>query len=327
MNEGAQAQGTAALLQVRLHAVRWEAEGILSFEFRRPDGRDLPTFAAGAHVDLCLPGGLSRSYSLLNAPTESNHYVVAVALDPAGRGSRQMHEALPVGTVMALSMPRNHFPLDESAPHSVLIAGGIGITPIWAMMQRLTLLRASCEVHYAARTRDVAAFVPQLESLARRTGTPLSLYFDHEPGGQPLDLRAIAAVAAPDAHLYCCGPKPMLAAFEVACAQRNPATVHLEYFASRASAASEGGYRVHLARSQRCLFVPPGRTLLDALLDAGVDLPHSCMQGTCGACETRVLDGVPDHRDAILTEAERRAGRTMMPCCSGAKSAELVLEL
>jgi vanillate O-demethylase ferredoxin subunit len=313
----------------RVHSITWAAEDILLFDLR-PPARDLalPGFTAGAHIDLHLPGGLVRSYSLINPQGETHRYVIAVNKDSASRGgSRYLHEAARVGDCMTIGRPRNNFELAEDAPHSVLIAGGIGVTPLWCMVQRLAQLGMSWQLYYCARTRDQAAFLDEIESLGRRAGARLVLNFDHEPGGKILDLQAVMHDAPRKAHVYCCGPSAMLAAFQEASTGWPQEQIHLEYFSASTPAATSGGYTVVLARSQVTLFVKEGMTILDTLLEHGIDVPFSCAEGVCGSCETTVLDGVPDHRDVILTDTERRAGRTMMICCSGCKSKELVLDL
>ncbi|WP_326541567.1 PDR/VanB family oxidoreductase [Pseudorhodoferax sp.] len=310
-------------IAVRVEAVRREAQDVHSYELRRPDGAPLPPFAAGAHIDLHLPGGLVRSYSLTNAQTERQRYVVAVARDAGGRGgSRCVHERLHVGALLRIGPPRNLFPLHEDAGHSVLIAGGIGITPLRAMQARLAQLGRPWELHYASRTRASAAFADELQAL----GAPVHLYFSDTASGR-IDLARTVQAAPAGAHFYCCGPQTMLQAFETATAALPAERVHLERFAAQQAPALDGGFVVELARSGRRLPVAPGTTILDTLLAHGVDAPYSCMQGICGACETRVLDGLPEHRDSVLGEAERAGNRTMMVCCSGARSPVLRLDL
>jgi vanillate O-demethylase ferredoxin subunit len=315
-------------IEARLHAITWQAQGIHTFEFRPQPGHSFPAFTAGAHIDLYLTNGLVRSYSLCNAQGETHRYVVGINKDASSRGgSKHVHESLRVGDILTISAPRNNFELDEKAPHTALIAGGIGVTPLYCMMQRLTEIGASWEVIYSARTHDLMAFRDEIDALAKKAGRKALFNFDHEPGGKMLDLKDVVSKIPADAHLYCCGPNPMLKAFESACAGRKEETVHVEYFTAEQPAATEGGYNVVLKRSGKTVFVPEGKTILDAMLDAGMDVPFSCMEGVCGTCETKVLSGTPDHRDLILTESERQANNTMMICCSGSKTPELVLDL
>ena len=314
-------------LAMRVKSVTYEAERIHSYELRPLAGGDLPPFTAGAHIDLHLPTGATRSYSLVNPQGERHRYVITVAHDAASTGgSRYIHERIGAGDKLTITPPQNDFALVEDARHSVLIAGGIGITPIWCMVQRLALLGRSWELHYSARTHAAAAFLEPIAALRGQHANPVVLNFDFEPGGRPLDLAAITGRAAEDAHLYCCGPLGMLQAFERATQQRARERVHVEYFSAKEAAARGGGFSVILARSNLQVYVAEGKTILDALFAAGLDPPCSCTEGVCGSCEMRVLEGIPDHRDSVLTDAERASNKTMMICCSGAKSETLVLD-
>ncbi len=315
-------------IQVRVTSTRIEANRISSFELRPLQDKCLPGFRAGAHIDVHLPSGLTRSYSLCNSPAERHRYVIAVSHAANSRGgSRFMHENVSVGDVLAIGAPRNNFPLVEEAPYTVLIAGGIGITPLWCMVQRLDALDRAWELFYSARSRDSAAFLDGVRKLAeRRKRANVHLNFD-EVTGEVLDLGKIVAAAPPGAHFYCCGPQPMLAAFERATEALPPAQVHVESFSPRERSIGAGGFTVRLARSDRTLAVAPGETILDVVLNAGIDVPHSCMEGVCGTCETRVLGGMPDHRDVVLSKEEQARGDMMMICCSGAKTPTLVLDL
>ncbi|HMN78951.1 MAG TPA: PDR/VanB family oxidoreductase [Burkholderiaceae bacterium] len=316
------------MLKLRITAVANEAEDILSYELR-PAGAavPLPARAAGAHLDLHLPGGLRRSYSIWNPPIERDRYLIAVLRDRFGRGgSALVHRTFAAGSLIDASEPRNHFALDESAPHSVLIAGGIGITPILSMMHRLHELGASWSLHYAVRSRAAGAFLPRVQSppFAART----RLWVDQEAAGRRLPVDRIVADAPAGAHFYCCGPAGMLAAFRAATAGLDAARVHQEAFTADAGPAAGSAFDVVLERSGRRLHVPADRTILQVVVDAGIAAEHSCQQGVCGACETRVLAGTPDHRDSLLSAEERAANRTMMICCSRSKDGgELRLDL
>ena len=315
-------------MQAIVRSLTVEAEDILSVELVAREGEALPPFTAGAHIDLYLAEGLSRSYSLVNPQQDRERYVVAVNKDPASRGgSRHVHEILRPGKVIEISEPRNNFALVEDAPHVVLVAGGIGMTPLWCMVQRLESLGRSWELHYSARSRRKCAYLRQVQSLEMEHPGRVHLHFDEEHGGAPVDLATLIASISAEAHVYCCGPVPMLKAFEQATAARAPNTVHVEYFSAKSAPAVAGGYKLVLARSDRTFEIGPGRSILEVLLEAGMDVPHSCTQGVCGACETKVLAGVPDHRDAVLSPQEIAACKTMMICCSGAKTKELVLDL
>ena len=313
------------LLTLRVQSVTYAARDIHRVELVRPEGGALPDVTPGSHIDLHLGNGITRSYSLVHSSAQPNAYIVGVKRDPQSRGgSRYVHEQLRVGTTLPVSAPRNHFPLLETAAHTVLIAGGIGITPIWCMAQRLEAIGASWEIWYSARSREDMAFVPQLSAL----GDKVHLHFDDAAGGV-LDLAAIIGAAAEGTHFYCCGPGPMLDAYEATAAGAGkPAeSVHLERFAAQQAAAVEGGFVISLARTGRDLTVPPGASVLKGLLDNGIAVDSSCQEGICGCCEVNVLEGEVDHRDEVLTEKEKAAHKSMMVCCSGAKSARLVLDL
>jgi vanillate O-demethylase ferredoxin subunit len=301
-----------------------DGRDIRFFELRSPDGAELAAFTPGAHVDLELGGGLVRQYSLLNDSDERDRYVIAVAREPASRGgSIWLHDRLAVGDLVPVGAPRSHFALREDARHSVLIAGGIGITPIWCMAQRLIRLGRSWELHYAARDRDGAALLTEIEALAGRA----TLYFSRSEGGMRIDLDTVIDAAPPGAHFYFCGPAAMLDAFRAACAGLPDDHVHFEQFTAAAPIASDGGYTIELVRSGREIEVEPGETILDAFKRVGLRATFSCREGVCGSCETGVVSGTPDHRDAVLTDAERAEGKTMMICCSGSLTERLVLDL
>ncbi|WP_300303309.1 PDR/VanB family oxidoreductase [Ferrovibrio sp.] len=311
---------------MRVHRIAWEADGVISIELRRPDGNDLPAFAPGAHIDLHLPNGITRSYSLCGDPEDRRCYVVGVGLDPASRGgSLYIHNQLRVGQVIKISSLRNHFPLVEDAVRVVFIAGGIGITPLYCMMRRLSRLGHGFELHYAMRNRQRAAFLAELQAL----GQPVHVHCDEEHGGKPIDVAAIIAAQPAGTHFYCCGPSGMLAAYEKATASLPEQFVHVEYFSPKQieTAGADAHFTVVLGRSGRELNVPADRSLLDVLTSNGVKIDSSCQDGICGTCEVRVLEGVPDHRDSVLTKAEQAANKSMMVCVSRCKGERLVLDL
>lgn len=314
-------------LQAFIHTVRYEAQDIISIEFRPAEGVVFPPFTAGSHIDLHLPNGMSRSYSLSNSPEDSGRYVVGVLKDKASRGgSRAVHELLRVGMTLTISAPRNNFPLHEEATHSVLVAGGIGITPVLSMARRLTQLGKSCELVYLARSRKSAAFVEDIQAL----GLPVHWHFDDEQGGPP-DLKALlGARAGAGRHYYACGPSVMLDNFVATCEGLGYADAHIERFAAVEHKPADDArktFTVELKRSGRVIEITPDQSILHSLLAAGVDVDHSCEEGVCGACETKVVDGVPDHRDSVLSAAEHASNKMMMVCVSGCKSERLVLDL
>ena len=317
--------GTAAseTIAMRLMAITYAAEHVHLYEFRPVSGASVPCFTAGAHVDLHLSNGLVRQYSIANAEDQRDRYVLGIKREAAGRGgSRFIHDDLRVGTILKVGRPRNNFPLVEDAACSVFIAGGIGVAPIVPMVARLRSLGRPLLLHYAVRRRAEAAF---LDELLASDGRVL-VHVDEEQSGV-LDIVSIVRAAPDDAHLYCCGPAPMLEAFTAASASRPANRVHLEYFSASAPPAAEGGFIVELARSKLRISVAKDKTILEALRACGVEVQTSCEQGICGSCETRVLSGEPDHRDLLLSPEEKGTNEVMMICCSGSHSPVLVLDL
>lgn len=311
-------------LNVVLTAMRLQAQDIVSFELRAADGEDLPPFTAGAHVDVQLGPQLSRSYSLLNTPSERHRYVLAVQLDTQGRGgSRAMHE-LRLGQHLVISAPRNHFPLVEDAPHTVLIAGGIGITPLWSMAQRLQALGRSWELFYSARTPAHAALQADIAALAPQH---VHMHYNQTADGGFLDLEQIIRSQPSGTHFYCCGPGGMLDSFAASAAGLPPEVVHTERFSNQLDLTQAGGFRIELARRGQTLNVPAGTTILATLLEAGIEISHSCLEGICGSCEVKVLVGIPDHRDLVLSPEEQQKNNRLMVCCSGSRSESLTLDL
>lgn len=314
-------------LEVRVQTLRHEANDVISVELTPYGTATLPAFTAGSHIDVHLPNGLVRSYSLTNPQGDTQKYVLGIHRDPNSRGgSKYIHDQLRVGKLLRISSPRNNFQLNETADRSVFIAGGIGITPFCSMLDHLNSLRKEWRLYYCVRTREQAAFLNRLEQLAGVNSAELIVNFDQEPGGRMLDIASILALEPMDTHLYCCGPLGMLNAFKDASRARAGECVHIEYFSSPNQPAVQGGFRVVLARSQKTVFVPEGNTILEVLLAEGFNVQYSCQQGICGACETGVVSGTPDHRDMILSEEQQASNKVMMICCSGCKGDELVLD-
>jgi tetrachlorobenzoquinone reductase len=327
--ETAPAPGTAraALIDVELAAIETVARDTNVYTFRRPDGGRLPRYTPGAHIDIHLPNGLMRQFSLVTPQPDPENYVVGIKLDAASRGgSRYIFDELRVGHKLKISAPRNNFPLVESAEHVVLFAGGIGITPIWCMVQELAAQNRSFKLYYSCRSRPDMAFLSALQKLPAES---VQLHFDDEAGGKFLDIAGIVNAAPAHTHFYCCGPNPMLAAFEAAAASRPRAEVHLEYFTPKAEIESKtlGGFWVELARSGEEYFIPEGRKVLEVLFEAGVDVDYSCELGICGECITRVISGIPVHHDSVLSEEEQATNEKVMICCCGCASERLVLDM
>ena len=319
----------AGLIDARLTAIEDVARDTKLYTFRRVDGGALPEYRPGAHIDLHLPNGLIRQFSLTLPNIDPESYVVGVKLDAASRGgSRYIIEEMKVGHEIKISAPRNNFPLVEDADHVVLVAGGIGITPIWCMAQRLAALGRSWQLYYSCRSREDMAFLDTLQKFGPEVA---HLHFDAEADGKFLDLAAAIAAAPADAHFYCCGPNPMLQAFEAAtkAAGRPSNRVHVEYFTAKEETSADqlGGFWVELAKSGEEYFIPPGKKILEVLFDAGVDVDYSCELGICGECVTRIISGTPVHHDAVLSEEEQAANEKVMICCCGSKSERLVLDM
>ena len=319
-----------SLLKARVHALRLEARDVISVELQPAEaGATFPSFEPGAHIDLHLGDGLVRSYSLLNGANDRKYVVGVLKARDSRGGSRHVHEQLKLGAELRISAPRNNFRLVESAPQTVLLAGGIGVTPLLAMLRRLVQLGRPVEFIHCARSREDAAFLDEVEAIAAaHPQVELRRHFDDVQGGPP-DLRKLLAGKPAGTHFYCCGPAPMLAAFEAACATLGHANVHLERFTpiEREPSTSTGTCSVELRRSGRTIEVAPEVSILDAVLAAGIGADHSCREGMCGACETKVLSGDVEHRDSILTKQEQVANKSMMICVSRCRGGTLVLAL
>jgi len=313
--------------KVKVAAKRLEALDVHSYDLVSVDGEALPKFEAGAHVDVFLPDLPARQYSLCNDPQEGDHYTIGVLRAENSRGvSRAMYEDVQVGDLLEIGAPKNHFPL-VAATRTILLAGGIGITPLLAMAERLYRTGAQFELNYACRTRSRAAFLDRvaLGPYADRC----RLWFD-DVSGQSLDLKAVLAHPAPGTHLYICGPTGLLeAARSVAAAQGWPAShVHFEYFSGEVQKLeSDCPFDVEIAETGEVIHVDAGTSALQALHARGVDIPCSCEEGVCGMCQTNVVTGTPDHRDHYLTEEERARNDTFMPCCSRSKTQRIVISL
>jgi len=320
---------TTSTLTVRVARKWMEAQDICAIELVAEPGQVLPGFSAGSHIDVHLPGGLTRPYSLCNDPTESHRYQIAVLRDPASRGgSAAVHESVQEGQVLQISAPKNHFALSHDARKHLLLAGGIGITPILCMTQRLANTGGDFELHYCTRSRARTAFAQRIANsdFAAR----VHFYFDDGAPGQRLDIDALLRKPEAGQHVYVCGPKGFMdAVLSSARTQGWPeAQLHYEFFtAELAPSPDAASFEVQVASSGKVVVVAPNQSVLQALAAAGVDIPFACEQGVCGTCLTRVLQGVPDHKDAYLTPEEHSVNDQFMPCCSRAKTPRLVLDI
>jgi vanillate O-demethylase ferredoxin subunit len=318
-----------SLFSVRVARKAVEAEGICSFELSALDGGPLPAFSAGSHVDVQLPGGLTRQYSLCNDAAETHRYLISVLRDPASRGgSAAMHDRVNEGDVLQISAPKNHFALAHDAQRHLLLAGGIGVTPILCMAERLSRTGAAFAMHYCTRSRARTAFQERI--VASALADHVRFHFDDGDAAQKLDLATLLGSPRAGEHVYVCGPQGFMdAVLSTARAAGWPeAQLHYEFFGAQlAPSGSEAGFEVQLASSGRIVAVPADRTVVQALAEAGVVVPTSCEQGVCGTCLTRVLAGECEHKDLYLTPEEQDANDQFLPCCSRAKSARLVLDL
>ncbi len=304
------------------------ADDIVHIVLESPAGTPLPAWSAGAHIDVQLPNGAVRQYSLLGDPAQLTRYELGVLKEAGGRGgSRSAHEDVRAGMQLRIGAPRNLFAL-QPARRTLLFAGGIGITPMLAMAQQLAHGQADFTLHYCSRTPSRTAFLDRLRDAP--WADRVRLHFDDGDARQKLDAAAVLAMPSPDVRLYVCGPSGFMAHVidSARAAGWADANIHSESFSGGASARNgDEAFSVRLARSGRTVEVAAGQTVAAALAAHGVDVALSCEQGICGSCAVRVLDGEPDHRDCFFTEAEHAAGGCFTPCCSRSKSALLALDL
>lgn len=308
-------------LSLRLRRVTWEAPGVVSLELERPDGGALPPFGPGAHLDLHLADGQVRQYSLCGDPADTARYRVAVREVEGGRVSRAIHREWRPGALVTAGVPRNAFPFEDAEGY-LFVAGGIGITALLPMMREASRRGRPWTLMFLTRRAAEAPLLAEAQAL----GGEVRVHASQE-GGR-FDVAQLAA-PRPGTLLYCCGPETLMLAVEAATASWPEGSVRFEWFTPRVRPADEGAatFEVVLAQRGVTLTVPPEKSVLDALAEAGVDVPRSCEQGICGTCECRVLEGEVDHRDSILSAKEKAAMDVMMTCVSRAKSPRLVLDL
>ena len=306
-----------------------ETPSIKAFVLRAPDGSNLPPFTAGSHINVQvdLPDGSpgSRSYSLASDPEDRSRYEIAVLHLPEGQGgSAFMHNKVAEGQMLSCSQPVNEFPLSDKAKENILIAGGVGITPILAMMHALRSTGAEFQLHYAAQTEEYMAYRELAQQLA---GDGFHAYYSQSVNPSRMDLTAILDDAQPGRHAYVCGPHRLNQAV-INMAQKfgwSDKAVHRESFGAR-SEKSDRPIDVELALSGMTVHVEPGTTILDALIEAGAFVSYECKRGECGTCQARVLEGEPMHRDVSLTQQQRNEDKLMCTCVSWGRTARLVLE-
>ncbi|XYI36136.1 Vanillate O-demethylase oxidoreductase VanB [Cupriavidus oxalaticus] len=318
------------MLNVRVERKRKVADEICSFHLVSATGEPLPPFTAGSHVDVHLPGGLVRQYSLCGDPRDSGQYVLGVLKDPASRGGSVAMHGVEEGSEIQISAPRNHFPIESGAGHTVLLAGGIGVTPLMAMAQTLFAESRSFDFHYCTRSLARTAFREVL--LQGEIADHVYLHLD-DGDSERFDAEAtLRHCFRPDTHVYVCGPAGFIEAMLMAAklAGYADSQVHREFFAApkvKPAVQGNGAFQVKIRSTGVVHQILPEETVVQVLARHGIEIETSCEQGVCGTCATRVLDGVPQHRDVYLTDLERAENRLFTPCCSRSCSALLVLDL
>ncbi|MFC4055451.1 PDR/VanB family oxidoreductase [Actinomadura syzygii] len=308
-------------MEVLVKQATWEADGVLSLSLVHPEASELPAWTPGAHLDLHL-GDRVRQYSLCGDPADQGRYRVAVLRAPDSRGgSEYVHERLRPGQPLRIDGPRNHFTLEPS-PRYLFVAGGIGITPLLPMLRQAAAEGRDWRLAYGGRSLRSMAFLDELAGYGER------VEFVPQDERGPLDLDALLGAPLSDTLVYCCGPEPLLAAVEERCADWPPGSLRLERFAAKPQDfGPDEPFEVVCQRSDVTVRVGPGTSIVDALEDADIWVPSACREGICGTCETRVIDGEPDHRDSLLSEGGQEADKIMLPCVSRSLTPRLVLDL
>lgn len=315
-------------LSVRVAVKQQEATDIISFKLVSVDGSPLPTFTAGSHIDVEAASGTVRQYSLCNMPGE-NHYLIAVLKEEESRGGAIAMHQLAEGATIRISAPRNHFPVVKDAEKSLLFAGGIGITPLLSMAKELSCSKSLFTLHYCTRSPERMAFMNYFKQASFHEH--VVMHFDNGLFSQRLAPETELASVDASTHLYVCGPTGFIDWIVSAAryAGWSDSQIHLEYFSAAPQVVLESmdSFEVQIASTGQVFIIEPGESITNVLRVNGIYIPTSCEQGICGTCLTSVIDGIPDHRDAFLTEDERNCNKMMMPCCSRAKSHRLVLDL
>ena len=316
-------------IPVLVRQIRFEGQGINSYELTDPEGRELPPFTSGAHIDIHLADGVVRQYSLSNDPQERRRYVIGVLKDEGGRGgSASLHRSLHVQDIVRISPPRNNFPLADDATKVILLAGGIGVTPLKSMAHSLERAGIDYELHYCAKDRAFIAFEDEMRTFAAQGR--LHYHFDGGDPAKGLDIADLLAEPAPGTHVYYCGPSGFMKACAGAVAAWDPKAVHCEHFKAPvvetgAAALPAGAFTVEIASSGRLIAIGPDESIADVLNREGVPVETSCESGLCGTCKTRYTAGRVDHRDYILDDDEKSEYLTL--CVSRCDSERLVLDL
>lgn len=309
-------------MQLRLRSIAWEAPGVLSLELTALDGSALPRFEPGAHIDVHLPDGTLRQYSLCGDSADSSRYRIAVRAIESGLASQFIHRTLRPGDVLKVGAPRNNFPLIDARRY-IFVAGGIGITPLVPMIRAASANRKPWTLLYCNRRNEDAPFLKEISAL------PGEISLHSSAAGTRLDVAKRLSMVEESTVVYCCGPEKLMTAVEEATSHWPQDTIRFEWFTPRSRSRDEvsGSFEVECAASGISFTVPPDKSILETLQNAGIEVPRSCEQGICGTCEVGVLSGEVDHRDSILSASERAANTTMMTCVSRAKSSRLLLDI
>ncbi|SHF50314.1 vanillate O-demethylase ferredoxin subunit [Marinomonas polaris DSM 16579] len=318
------------MIPVVVRNVVTEAQGVVRLVLGSEDGSDLPSFDAGAHIDLHLPSGLIRQYSLCRIQPEAQYYEIAVLKDPQSRGGSAEVHRLKIGDTLLISTPKNHFPLMDTTRHSVLIAGGIGVTPILPMAQQLQKMGLSFEFHYCARSPETAAFSSALESAS--FADKMQFHYSEVAGSSQMDVVSVLSRHANDSELYICGPASFIdyVLLQAKMLGWPEDRLHREFFAAPIldeNVSENTAFKVKIHSTGEIFDVGVDQSIFEALDENGIFLAVSCESGVCGTCQTGVIDGVPDHRDVFLTDKEHAQGKLIMPCCSRSKTPVLELDL
>lgn len=318
---------TSQPITTRISAVETVAERTRAYRLELPDGSPLPAFSAGAHIDLLLENQLIRQYSLCSDPADTSHYQIAVLQETAGRGgSDYIHQHLQVGDSLQIHAPRNHFQLELSGDNYLLLAGGIGITPIMLMALELQRAGKAFQLHYLCRTPEQAAFAAELQS---RFGTAVTFHYSYGDAAKRLNIAELFAAQTQPTQVYTCGSEALLQSILDAAEQQPLISVSYERFS--AAPVSEDvenlGFEIEIASSGECLTVAPEQSILEVLQAAGHQIETMCKEGLCGSCEVDLLEGEADHRDSVLNDAEKAEQNVLMVCCSRAATPRLKLDL
>lgn len=317
-------------LTLLLKQIRYEAKNINSYEFVDPDGNELPGFTAGSHIDVCIGPGLTRQYSLSNDPCETHRYVVTVLKDESGKGgSKALHQNLKAGDMIQVSAPRNHFELDASCKKALLLAGGIGVTPIKSMAHQLMAQGIPFDLHYCAKDPSYAAYVDELQSFSNETNS-VYFHYDQAENSSRLDIAELLKEQAVDQQLYFCGPPGFMKACKEGSIHWAQGSVHFEHFQApviekAANTTSSGDYIIVLGKSGAEISVSGGASVLEVLSENGIEVSRSCESGLCGACRVSYSEGEIDHQDFILSDDEKNCEFTA--CVSKVISPRVVLDL